>query len=145
MESGLYTQSGVGVTVVLSISIFDVPDRTTGISSKGIGFSSGDNRFPGRSSLLSGFRVRLREARRPHTEARRWAEAAKRLSGWNERFAVRGARVRAAERPGYVCVWGGEKQSGPISGPSPHARSGLDDPFQPLSGPWAGRTRNGLG
>lgn len=51
MESGncveLYTQSGVGVTVVLSISIFDVPDRTTGISSKGIGFSSGDDRFPG--------------------------------------------------------------------------------------------------
>lgn len=46
------------------------------------------------------------------TEAGRWAEAARRPSGWDQRFAVPGAPVRAAERRGG-------KQSGPISGPSP--------------------------
>lgn len=68
VESGncvvLYTHPGVGDTVVLSISVFDVPDRT-GIPSKGVRFSSGDDCFPGPSSL-NGFRVSLGEALRPH-------------------------------------------------------------------------------
>lgn len=94
----------------MSISIFDLPDTATRISSKGIGFSSGDDCLPGPSSL-SGLPVRLREAGTPVGLSRRSHSA---VGTSAPQFQARECARPSARAPGVGRGNRADQSAGPL-------------------------------